>query len=239
MTTSYDCLALIPARGGSKGILRKNIAPVAGRPLIAWTIAAARNASSVSRIVVTTDDPAIANVSRGFGAETPFLRPAELAGDAASGAAPALHALRWLEEHERYRPKYFVLLQPTSPLRTSDDIDAAMELLRRRRAQSAVSVTPVAHPPHWTKKIGAGDRLTDYFPNLSAPACRQELPAAYALNGAIYLIESETFLARESWNAEHACAYVMPEERSLDIDSPWQLRIAEFLLQERARHAAA
>ena len=239
MNTSGDCLALIPARSGSKGIPRKSTAPVAGRPLIAWTIAAAQGASAVNRIVVSTDDPTIANVSRSFGAEAPFLRPAELARDDTPGTFPALHALRWLDAHEDCRPEFFMLLQPTSPLRTSADIDAAVATLHRRRADSVVSVTPVAHPPHWMKRIVDGGRLTDYLTDLGTPACRQDLPAAYALNGAIYLIRREVFLARESWYSERTCAYVMPEERSLDVDSPWHLRIADLALRDQGKHAAA
>jgi N-acylneuraminate cytidylyltransferase/CMP-N,N'-diacetyllegionaminic acid synthase len=144
-----------------------------------------------------------------------------------------------LEANEDYRPQLFVLLQPTSPLRTWMDIDAAVELLHRRRADSVVSVTPVAHPPHWMKRIDDGDLLKDYLPDLRTPACRQDLPPAYALNGAIYLIRREAFLALENWYSETTCAYVMPEERSLDIDSPWHMRIADLALRDRENRVAA
>src|SRR5260370_5875896 len=157
-----DCLALIPARSGSKGIPYKNIASVGGRPLIAWTIAAARAATRVNRIVVSTDDPDIAQVSEALGAEVPFLRPAEMAQDDTPGTVPLLHALGWLEEHEAYRPELVMLLQPTSPLRSSVDIEAAVELLRDRNADAVVSVTPVSHHPQWMKRVEDGDRLKEY-----------------------------------------------------------------------------
>lgn len=239
MNSSGGCLAVIPARGGSKGIPRKNIASVAGRPLIAWTIAAARGASTVDRVVVSTDDPAIAAVSRNCGAETPFQRPLELAQDDTPGTASVVHALRWLEEHENYRPELFMLLQPTSPLRTSSDIDAAVQLLRRRNADAVVSVTPAPHHPYWMKRIEEEDRLSDFLTGVRAPACRQDLPCGYGLNGAIYLARRDMFLSCESWYSERTCAYVMPEERSLDIDSAWHLYIADIFLRERGQNAAA
>ena len=245
MQSTGGCLALIPARGGSKGIPHKNLAPGGGRPLIAWTVAAARAAGPVDRVVVSTDDAVIAAVGRELGAEIPFLRPAELAQDDTPGIAPPLHALRWLEKHEGYRPALLLLLQPTSPLRTAEDIRAAVELLQARDADAVVSVTPVRKHPHWMKRLGAEGRLID------APALahgleavpqrggtrRQDLPPLYAPNGAVYLARRDVLLDHGGWYTERTYAYVMPEERSLDIDTPWDLHLADLVLG--GRHAAA
>ena len=148
-----NCLAIITARGGSKGLPGKNIKLMAGKPMIVWTIEAARQAQSVARVCVSTDDAAIASVSRDWGAEVPFLRPVELARDDTPGIAPVLHAVKWMEEHEGYRPDYVMLLQPTSPLRTAQDITSATELAESKGGDSVVSVSEVKHHPCWAMKI--------------------------------------------------------------------------------------
>lgn len=231
-------LALIPARGGSKGVPNKNIAPVGGRPLIAWSILAAQQARSVDRVVVSTDSPAIAAVARAWGAEVPFLRPAELARDDTPGIAPALHALRWLEEHEGRLPDALLYLQPTSPLRSAVDIDGAVALLEERAADAIVSGTPAAQHPYWVKRLDAEGRIQSFLEGALAATRRQDLPPAYALNGAIYLCRSTVLLARESWYTERTHMYVMPESRSLDVDSHWELHLADLLLSAREHHAS-
>ena len=134
-----EILGLIPARGGSKALPHKNIRQFAGKPLIAWTIETALACPMLDRTIVSTDDPEIADVSRHWGAEVPFLRPAELARDDTPGIEPVLHAVRWLGENEGYRPDYVMVLQPTSPLRTTEDIEAAIQLARDRQADGVVS----------------------------------------------------------------------------------------------------
>jgi CMP-N,N'-diacetyllegionaminic acid synthase len=230
------CLAVIPARGGSKGIPGKNLASAGGRPLIAWTIVAARAAQGVSRAVVSTDSPEIAEVARGLGAEIPFLRPAELATDAAPGMLPILHAIRWLEEQEGYRPDYVMCLQPTSPLRTAEDIDAALALARAKEADAVVSVAPVEHHPFWMKRVSPEGQLSDFMVPERPALRRQDLPLVHALNGAIYLVRREVLLAKQTWYTERTYAYVMPPERSFDVDTPWDLRIVDLLLGDLHGH---
>jgi CMP-N,N'-diacetyllegionaminic acid synthase len=227
-----DLLAIIPARGGSRGVPRKNIQMVAGRPLIAWTIDAARSASVVTRIVVSTDSDEIADVARRSGAEVPLMRPRELAEDDTPGIAPVLHTVEWLRHHECYEPLHVVVLQPTSPLRSAADIDAAMALRTRRDAAAVVSVCPTPHHPAWTKSIDAEGYLTN-LGGSDDTTPRQQLAPAYVLNGAIYLIRRDVLLERRSLYADRTCAYVMPIERSLDIDSPWDLHIADLVLSAR------
>jgi CMP-N-acetylneuraminic acid synthetase len=175
-----NVLALIPARGGSKGIPRKNIQLLAGKPLIGWTIDAAKQASCINRIVVTTEDDEIAGVARELGADVPFMRPAELAADETPGIAPVLHAIEQLPEFD-----WVLLLQPTSPLRTHADIEAIWYLCRDRGASSAVSVTEVAKHPSWVYTRDDRGRIQTFIAGRPDVTRRQDLPAAYALNGAL------------------------------------------------------
>jgi CMP-N-acetylneuraminic acid synthetase len=220
-------LALITARGGSKGIPRKNIRPFCGKPLLLWTIDVALMAPSVDRIVVSTDDPEIAELALSVGAEVPFLRPVELASDTASGMAPVLHALEQLPEVTDV-----LLLQPTSPLRLVGDVEAIVALRRQACRAAAVSVTPSCKHPAWMYGLTPQQQLE---PLLVVPeaACRQQLPPAYALNGALYLA-SRHFLERErSFLTADTLGYVMPPERSVDIDSPLDWQWGEFLMRQQ------
>lgn len=220
-------LALIPARGGSKGIPRKNIRPFCGKPLLQWSIDVALAAPSVDRVVVSTDDPEIAEAALAGGAEVPFLRPPELASDTASGIAPVLHALEQLPEVSDV-----LLLQPTSPLRLLDDVEAIVALRRQASREAAVSVTPSSKHPAWMFELSPQQQLEPLLPS-EAAACRQQLPPAYALNGALYLA-SRKFLEREhSFLTADTLGYVMPPERSLDIDSPLDWQWGEFLMQQQ------
>ena len=177
MTTA----ALIPARGGSKGIPRKNIRSFYGKPLLQWSIEAALASDCIHEVVVSTDDLEIARLASSLGAQVPFLRPAELATDTASGIATVLHALEQLPQVSDV-----LLLQPTSPLRTSSDIEAIMALRQQTGRESAVSLTPSAKHPAWTYSL-TGDQLLEPLLQLKGAHCRQQLPPSYVLNGALYL----------------------------------------------------
>jgi CMP-N,N'-diacetyllegionaminic acid synthase len=218
--------ALIPARGGSKGIPRKNIKHIAGKPLIAWTIEAALRSSLLDAVVVSTEDEEIAEVARRAGALVPFLRPAALAQDDTPGLDPVLHALDQLPQFDAV-----LLLQPTSPLRTTEDIDACLRLAAQRRAPSVVSVTePDAHP-YWTYRVGSDQRLARLIDE--APVTRrQDLPLVAALNGALYFAESKWLRSNRSLLGPETLAYMMTRERSVDLDTPLDWKIAELLLKE-------
>ena len=230
---SASTLALVVARGGSKSIPRKNIAPLGGKPLIAWTIEAALACPKVGRVVVSTDDQEIAAVARKFGAETPFMRPAELAQDATPTMPVVVHALHWLDSNEGHRPELVLLLQPTSPLRTAADIDSALTIAGDRSAESVVSVTEAPSHPYLLKRVTEDGLLEDFIRHPPVDR-RQDLEPAYALNGAIYLGSRQHVLAHESFYADKTHAYVMPRERSIDVDTPWDLYLCELIL--RARH---
>lgn len=220
-------LALIPARGGSKGIPRKNIRSFCGKPLLQWSIDAALAAACVDQVVVTTDDPEIADLASARGAEIPFLRPAELATDNAPGIAPVLHALEQL-------PKVsdVLLLQPTSPLRTSADIEAIVALRQQAGCESAVSLTPSAKHPAWMYGLSQEQRLEPLL-ELDEIHCRQQLPPAYVLNGALYLASRGFLLREQAFISAGTIAYLMPAERSVDIDTPLDWQWAEFLMQQQ------
>ncbi len=230
-------LVIIPARGGSKGISNKNISSLGGKPLLAWTILAAKQVNSIARIVVTTDSPDIAEVAKEYQAEVPFLRPRELALDDTPGMAPLIHAIRWLEEHQNYRPEYVMCLQPTSPLRSARDIETAIEIALEKDADGVVSVAPVKQHPEWMKQVDAEGRLQDYLASEQLAIRRQDLSAIYALNGAIYMARRHIVLEKMTWYTHETYAYVMPTERSIDIDTPWDLHLADMILRDRENDA--
>jgi N-acylneuraminate cytidylyltransferase/CMP-N,N'-diacetyllegionaminic acid synthase len=223
-------LAVIPARGGSKGVPHKNIRLLGGRPLISYTIDAASGARLLDRTVVSTDDTEIAEIARQYGAETPFLRPAELARDE-SLAEPVLdHALGWLEEHESYLPDYVMLLQPTSPLRTAEDIDNAISLALEKDADGVVSVCPAKHHPYLIKRLGEDGQISDFLTLDRTYKRRQDLPPAFGLTGAIYMVKRDILLESHTFYTDRTYPYIMPVERSLDIDTLWDFAMAELIL---------
>jgi CMP-N-acetylneuraminic acid synthetase len=225
-------VALITARGGSKAVPRKNVIPVAGKPLIAWTIEAALGCPGVSRSIVSTDDREIAEVAEKHGAEVPFLRPSELARDDSTSFDVAAHALEWLAGQDETPPDYLLLLQPTSPLRTSDDIDGAIALARERNSAAVVGVCEASPHPFLARRIEADGTLHRFIEAGGMPSRRQDFPPAYFVNGAIYLNRPASLLATRSFQPPGALAYTMPRERSLDIDTPWDVRLADLLLRQ-------
>ena len=221
--------AIIPARGGSKGVPRKNVQLIGGRPMICWTIEAALSAGSVERVIVSTDDDEIADVAREAGADVPFRRPAELATDESSGIDALLHAIDQLESAGQDIANILVL-QPTSPLRTAEDIDAAAQLFVEHSADAVVSVTPAPHPVQWFRRISEDGRLLDYLDQTISR--RQEAAPLYHLNGAVYLIRRDVLVSSKTFFTERTFAYTMPAERSMDIDTPWDFYVADLILKD-------
>lgn len=229
MTGVPVILGLIPARGGSKRLPGKNLTPLAGRPLIAWTIRAARDSVSLDRVVVSTDDPEIAEIAKRQGAETPFLRPARLALDDTSSEAVAVHALETLELERGY----LVLLQPTSPLRAGADIDAAVRRCRDAEWDALVSVRAPEKPGHWMLRVDDGDNVSPLFPD--AFFGKEAAPNLVLPNGAIFIARIETFLREPTFWPRRTGAFIMPGERSLDIDKSEDLMAAERYLERKTR----
>jgi N-acylneuraminate cytidylyltransferase/CMP-N,N'-diacetyllegionaminic acid synthase len=227
-----NCLAIIPARGGSKGIPGKNILPLLGKPLIAYTIDAARKASLIGRVLVSTDDPEIAAIATQFGAEVPFLRPPELARDETPTLPVLQHLLTQLKLSENYEPEIIVLLQPTSPLRRAGDIDRAVTLLQQTGADSAVSLCAAEHSPYWMNRL-KGDRVLPFLENVPNYARRQDLPPVYRINGAVYATRRRILMEQNRLLGEDTRGMVMDAESSVDIDTLLDLKIAMLILQER------
>jgi CMP-N,N'-diacetyllegionaminic acid synthase len=221
-------LALIPARGGSKGIPRKNIQPLAGKPLIAWTILAALDCHEFDRVVVTTDDEEIADISKLWGAEIPFMRPAELARDETPSMDVVLHALHHLPQFDAV-----VLLQPTSPLRSKADIEACLAMANAQQADCVVSVSEPTQSPYWMFKLDENGRLNKLLATNDITR-RQDLPPVYAINGALYFARTDWLLRNKTFLSQETLGYVMSAEKSLDIDTPFDWKLAELLLSEKS-----
>ena len=224
-------LAIITARGGSKGIPRKNVKEIAGFPLITWTIKAAMESNLLNRIIVSTDDPEIAQISDMFGAEVPFLRPKHLSEDDSPHVGVIRHAVQWIEEHDKDLFDYIMLLQPTSPLRSALDIDNAISMIIDKDADAVISVTPCRDHPYLVKRI-INNKLLDFITPQQGYLSRQNLPEGYSLNGAIYIIKTDVFRSCGTLQPENTLPYVMPLERSLDIDEPWDIYLADLILSD-------
>jgi len=225
---------VIPARGGSKGIPRKNLAPLAGRPLIAYTVDAARASGELTRILVSTDDEDIAAAARALGADVPFLRPARLAADDTPMLDVLQELLSALEHRERYVPDIVVLLQPTSPFRRAEHIDSAVSLLTSSGADSVVTVVPVPHQftPSSLMQI-QGDRLVPLTDG-PRPLRRQDKPMLFARNGpAVVAVRVRVILEQGTLYGADTRGVVMSREDSFDIDDLFDLKVAELLMAAR------
>ncbi len=227
-----EILAIIPARGGSKGVPRKNIRLLVGKPLIAYSIEAALKSRYIDRVVVSTEDEEIAETARRWGAEV-IRRPKKLARDDTPTIDVIIHVLDYLRKEEKYIPDIVVLLQPTSPLRTREDIDNAIEhFLNNQDCLSLVSVTEFEHPPWWALKIENG-YLSPIFNEEYIRMRRQDLPKAYKPNGAIFISTPKVLYEYKTFYTPKTIAYIMPPERSIDIDTEFDFLIAEFLIKKK------
>ncbi len=223
-----NVLAVIPARGGSKGIPDKNIKMLVGKPLIAHTIDAAIHSNHINRVVVSTDSQEIQKISKAYGAEI-IKRPSEISGDTASSESALLHALDYLEENEGYKPDLIVFLQCTSPLTLPEDIDSTIQVLMNEGADTALSVAPF-HYFLWKRKEDGS--VIGINHNKDVRQLRQEREDQYLENGAIYVMNAKGFKINKHRFFGKTAQYIMPKERSLEIDEPVDLRIAEVLIQD-------
>ncbi len=229
-------LAVIPARGGSKAVPHKNIRKVGGLPLIAYTIRTALAARSLfHRVIVSTDDAETSKIAKLYGAEVPFQRPAELSGDQVPTLPVLQHAVKYVEENDNIVLDWVLLLQPTAPLRSVQDIEAAMAMADRETCDSVISVVQVfAVHPILMKRIG-DNRLLPYCMEEKEGTRRQDYdPPAFMRNGAIYLTRRNVIMNQNSIWGEIICPYRMPPERSVSIDDEMDLKLLELMVQERA-----
>lgn len=235
MYNNKTCLGVIPARGGSKGIPRKNIKELGGKPLIAWTIEASRASKLLDYLVVSTDDEEIAAVARSCGALVPFMRPKDLATDSARALPVLQHAISWIKEHDGRSFDYCMMLQPTSPLRLPEDIDRSIEIIVDTGADSVFSMKKlVDFSLAKLKVLGEGGRilpLAEEKKGESKP--RSELGATiYKRNCAVYLTKTDLIMRGDMFGVDSR-AYIMPEERSVDINEPFDFELAEFLIKKK------
>jgi len=238
---SHRILGVIPARGGSKGVPRKNIRLLNGKPLIAYTIREALACPLLTDVVVSTDDEEIRRIARECGAQAPFLRPVELSGDRVLAVPTIQHAVREMERLAGRNYDYVVMLQPTTPLRIADDLTQALTRLIAEGADGIISVVDVDnwHPMKMKKFIG--DRLTDYEPPPMENPPRQILPKVFMVNGALYATRRDVLMNQNSFKGRTCLGHIMPVERSVNIDSEADFVLAEYYLhhapvpQESAR----
>ncbi|HEX9011970.1 MAG TPA: acylneuraminate cytidylyltransferase, partial [Anaerolineaceae bacterium] len=236
MVESAQVLAVIPARGGSKGIPGKNIRDFAGYPLLAYSIAAAQQSALVTRTIVSTDDKRIGETALDLGAEVPFMRPAEYAQDATLDLPVFVHALRWLFEREGYTPDVVVQLRPTSPVRPVGLVDAAVRLLLDHpEADSVRGVVPAGQNPHKMWRIGADGRMVPLLQveGIAEPynAPRQQLPPVFWQTGHIDAVRPETILRKGSMSGDVILPLPVDPRYTVDIDTPNDWKRAEWLVR--------
>jgi len=227
--TNKKILGVITARGGSKGIPEKNIKLLGDKPLIAHTIEAAKKSGLITHLIVSTDDENIAEVAKKYGAKVPFMRPEDLAEDKTPHLPVMQHAISFMEKKLKIKFDYVIILQPTSPFRTPEDIDMTIQKLINSDADSAVSLVEIiGDHPIKAKRI-KDDRVLPYYEFEKEPARRQDLEKAYKRSSAVYVIKRDVIM-NGSLYGEHTIGYIVPRDRSIDIDVPFDWVIAEAML---------
>ena len=227
-------LGLTLARGGSKSVIRKNIKPIAGKPLIGYTVAEALKSKFISRYIVSTDDAEIQKIAIQCGAEAPFLRPSKYSTDEASSVSAMQHAVEWVEQHEGVKYDYIVELMCTNPMKTVEDIDASIEKLIATGADSVIAVHKLEdHHPARIKKI-IDDKITDFCIQELPESRRQDLkPEAYIRSGSIYALKRDyLMLEGKRYGSDNSRPYLLPVERAINIDTEIDFMIAELMLNK-------
>jgi len=228
MINNKKVLAIIPARSGSKRLPRKNILNLAGKPLIAWTIESAIRSKYIDSVLVSTDSPEIAEISKKFGAQVPFIRPEYLSNDTADTISVIKHAIDNIPDQY----DIIVLLQATSPLRNTDDIDGAIEQ-SDSDFKAVVSVCPAEHPPLWSNILPDDLSMAGFIRPEIKNKRSQDLPTYYRLNGAVYVAELSYFMQQNGFMGPQTKAYIMDQKHSVDIDTEIDFRFCETLINQK------
>lgn len=223
-------IAIIPARGGSKGLPGKNIRPLNGKPMIAYAIEVALASSHISEVVVSTDDPEIYKIALQYGAKDTFLRPTELACDSSLAIDNYIYTLERLKREYDYNIEQFIVLQPTSPLRTVEDIDRAITLFKSKGADSVISYCEELHPISWHKYIKEDGKLDNIFPDTLSN--RQDVKPSYYPNGAIFIFSYE-LIKSGRYYSDNTYPFLMPRNRSVDVDTLEDFQYIEFLMGKK------
>jgi CMP-N,N'-diacetyllegionaminic acid synthase len=227
-------LAIIPARGESKRLLRKNLLDLKGKPLIAWSIEAGLKSEYIDEVMVTSDNDEIIAIAKNFKANVPFKRPYELAGDYATRSEVITHTVKFYEKKLKKKFDYIVFLQPTSPLRDAKHIDEAIEYMFSKKGDATVSVCEVEHPIHWSGSLPKDNNMSQFLDKVSVQSRSQDLPLNYRLNGAIYICDTQKFLDEGCvFLKENIFAFKMCQSVSVDIDTRIDFKFAEALMDEK------
>jgi N-acylneuraminate cytidylyltransferase/CMP-N,N'-diacetyllegionaminic acid synthase len=228
-------LAIIPARGGSKGLPGKNLRNLCGLPLICHTIRAALKSNLINKVIISTEDNEIASVAKDCGADVPFMRPHILASDKSMAIDTYLHAVDYISKKSSKQIESFVVLLPTSPLKTSKDIDEAIKIFNHKNAESVISVVEASIPLFWNKYISVEGTLENYVPEFNTIDNRQGLDTTYIPNGAVYVFRTEVLRSKRQYYTKKTYPYIMPKERSVDIDDLIDFEWAEYLLNKNIK----
>lgn len=232
--SKLNIVAMIPARGGSKGIKNKNIRPVGNKPLIQYTFDSVKSSKLISRAVLSTDSREIMDLARQNEIEIPFTRPVELAIDTTCMVDVMEHCVEWLEKNEGYKTDILVILYPTSPFRSGQQIDEAIEIFIESDADCLISVSAQKHHPYWSLNINEEKRLSHFFGNDHLYYRRQDMPITYDQNGAIYIVPAENISRLDKRSmTENTLAYVMDEKSGINIDTELDLILADALIKIR------
>ena len=232
---SQNILGVVPARAGSKGIPRKNLLTLGGKTLLELAIESARESRLLTRTIVSTEDEELAEVARECGAEVPFLRPSELASDTASVWSAMRHAVAYLAEREGWKADTAVILQPTTPFRRGEHIDATVQVLLDTGAESAMTVREVDYPPHWMLRMDNEGRLSRLIDDSHDYSRRQDTPKVYQPAGMVYAVRNGVLGRANMYSTEYARGVPVSFEDSVNIDEWWQYRLAQLLWKERVR----
>lgn len=226
MIDGKTVLAIIPARGGSKGLPGKNIRKLAGKPLIAWAIQCAKSSMYIDHVILSSDDSRIIKIAEKWGCDVPFIRPKELSEDESPMIEVVLHALEYMPNCD-----YVTLLQPTSPLRTTKDIDNSINKCIFLKAKACVSITEIKHNPFWMYGLTKSSKIVPYVKGKLIDR-RQDLPKLYVPNGAVYVAQAEWIKKQRTFFSEDTIGYIMPQYRSIDIDTEFDAIMCENLLTD-------
>lgn len=225
MINGRSILAIIPARGGSKGIPRKNIKSLAGKPLVAWTIEEAKKSKYIDRLILSSEDEEIINIAKEWGCEVPFVRPADIARDETAGIDPIIHALNELPGYD-----IVLVLQPTSPLRKVEDIDQGLEFFEKESASVCVSISEITKTPYSMFLLDTQNRLHRIIDQKEIFHRRQDLPQVYMPNGALFISKTKYLQQRKSFYTEDTIGFIMVKERAHDIDDKIDFLFVEFMM---------
>ena len=224
-------LAIIPARGGSKGLTRKNIRSLGGKPLILWTIEEAKNSKSLNHIVLSTDDEEIAQICKHTGIDIPFMRPSELAQDDSLAIDNYIYTVDRLNEEFNYNYNEFVVLLPTTPLRKSFDIEGAISVFNEKDSDSVISVTCLHFPADWIFRLSKDGTMNSLIKE-NLIMNRQDHERYFIPNGGVYVLRNELLKKNRSYFSQKTYPFKMPYERSVDIDTEFDFKLAEYLISK-------